>query len=113
MFRKPALWLSSAIFMITACSQATVSSDNYQVSIGMSDGTLYVTPMADDAVRVQYIPNGIKLPELENLIYTEPQDEHACSYIKTGKKVTVSAHGDGLRAIINTRTGQIIFKNSN
>jgi len=113
MFRKPALWLSSAIFMITACSQATVSSDNYHVSIGMSDGKLYVTPMADDAVRVQYIPDGIKLPELENLIYTEPQDEHACSYIKTGNKVTVSAHGDGLRAIINTRTGQIIFKNSN
>ena len=60
-----------AVLSLSACQKATVKIQDYKVSIGMSDGTLYVTPMADDAIRVQYIPDGIELPQLENLIYTE------------------------------------------
>lgn len=102
-----------AVLSLSACQKATVKIQDYKVSIGMSDGTLYVTPMADDAIRVQYIPDGIQLPELENLIYTEKQDEHACNFNQTGSKVTVSAHGNGLRAVVNTRTGMITFKDAN
>ena len=44
--------------------------------IGMSDGTVTVNPMDNNAIRVQFTPNGIELPRLENLIYTETPDHH-------------------------------------
>lgn len=110
--KKYCYLLLLALLSLSACQKPTVKIENYQVLIGMSDGTLYVTPMADDAIRVQYIPDGIQLPELENLIYTQKQDEHACNFNQTGSRVTVSAHGDGLRAVVNTRTGKIIFKDA-
>ena len=102
-----------AVLSLSACQKATVKIDDYKVLISISDGTLSVTPLADDAIRVQYIPNGIELPELENLIYTEKQDERACIYKQIGSRVTVSAHGDGLRAVVNARTGKITFKDAN
>ncbi len=110
--KKTALFVLLSALALSACSQAPIKSQDNMLSIGMPDGTLYVTPMADDAIRVQYIPEGIELPQLENLIYTEKQESRACHYSQSGNKVTVSAHGDGLRAVVNTRTGQIRFLDS-
>ena len=110
--KKTALFVLLSALALSACSQAPIKSQDNMLSIGMPDGTLYVTPMADDAIRVQYIPEGIELPQLENLIYTEKQENRACHYSQSGNKVTVSAHGDGLRAVVNTRTGQIRFLDS-
>ena len=110
--KKTALFVLLSALALSACSQAPIKSQDNRLSIGMPDGTLYVTPMADDAIRVQYIPEGIELPQLENLIYTEKQENRACHYSQSGNKVTVSAHGDGLRAVVNTRTGQIRFLDS-
>ncbi len=110
--KKTALFVLLSALALSACSQAPIKSQDNRLSIGMPDGTLYVTPMADDAIRVQYIPEGIELPQLENLIYTEKQENRACHYSQSGNKITVSAHGDGLRAVVNTRTGQIRFLDS-
>ena len=110
--KKTALFVLLSALALSACSQAPIKPQDNMLSIGMPDGTLYLTPMADDAIRVQYIPEGIELPQLENLIYTEKQESQACHYSQSGNKVTVSAHGDGLRAVVNTRTGQIRFLDS-
>ena len=110
--KKTALFVLLSALALSSCSQAPIKSQDNRLSIGMPNGTLYVTPMADDAIRVQYIPEGIELPQLENLIYTEKQENRACHYSQSGNKITVSAHGDGLRAVVNTRTGQIRFLDS-
>ena len=102
-----------AVLSLSACQKATVKIQDYKVSIGMSDGTLYLTPMADDAIRVQYIPDGIELPQLENLIYTE-KPAHlsiSCSQNLRGLVYVSSTEGN-LRAVVNTRNGKIKFKDS-
>ena len=95
--------------LLTACQQAKVSLVENTVSIAMSDGTLSVTPLEDEAIRIQFVPEGIKFPELEELIYTEEQTDHSVKYIVNGKKVTVSSSNEKLLAVVNTRTGLIKF----
>ncbi len=102
-----------AVLSLSACQKATVKIDDYKVLISISDGTLSVTPLADDAIRVQYIPDGIELPQLENLIYTEnpAQQSISCSQNLRGLVYVSSTEGK-LRAVVNTRNGKIKFKDS-
>ena len=111
--KKVCYLLLLAVLSLSACQKATVKIDDYKVLIGMSDGTLIVTPMADDAIRVQYIPDGIKLPQLENLIYTEnpAHQSISCSQNLRGLVYVSSTEGN-LRAVVNTRNGKIKFKDS-
>ena len=109
----------SLIFFLTAltfcaCRNVTVNVDDFSAIIGMPDGTLTVTPMNGNAIRVQYVPKDIKLPQLENLIYTETQDHHyiRCSQNLRGQ-VIVRCEDGNLKAVVNTRTGNIKFKDSN
>ena len=55
------LALSIALLCLCACSDS--------VKIKTADGTLVLSPLYDNAVRVQVIPDGQKLPE--ELVYTE------------------------------------------
>lgn len=111
--KKVCYLLLSAVLSLSACQKATVKIQDYKVTIGMSDGTLYVTPMADDAIRVQYIPDGIELPQLENLIYTENPAHQSISCSKNLRGlVYVSSTEGNLRAVVNTRNGKIKFKDS-
>ena len=100
-------------FSFSACRHATVDVDDYSAVIGMKDGTLTITPMDNNAIRVHFVPGGIELPQLENLIYTETPDHQyiSCSQNLRGQ-VIVSCDEGNLRAIVNTRTGNITFKDS-
>ena len=102
-----------AVLTLSSCRHATVKVDDYSAIIGMSDGKLTVTPLDNNAIRVQFVPGGIELPQLENLIYTETLDHHYinCSQNLRGQ-VTVRCDGGNLRAVINTHTGKIKFKDS-
>ena len=111
--KRLSLILILTTLTLSACRHATVKVDDYSAIIGMSDGKLTVTPLDNNAIRVQFIPDDIELPGLENLIYTETQDHHyiSCSQNLRGQ-VTVRCEGGNLRAVINTRNGKIKFKDS-
>ena len=105
------LILTSLTF--SACRHVSVNIDDYSAIIGMSDGTLTVTPLDNNAIRVQFVPGGIELPQLENLIYTETLDHRyiRCSQNLRGQ-VIVRCEDGNLKAVINTRNGKIKFKDS-
>ena len=111
--KRFSLILILTTFALSACRHVSVSVDDYSAIIGMSDGTLTVTPLDNNAIRVQFVPGGIELPELENLIYTETQDHHyiSCSQNLRGQ-VIVRCEDGNLRAVVNTRNGKIKFKDS-
>ena len=108
----------SLVFILTtmalsACRHVSVSINDYSAVIGLSDGTLTVTPLDNNAIRVQFVPDGIELPRLENLIYTEMQDHHyvSCSQNLRGQVIVRCDEGN-LKAVVNTRNGNIKYKDS-
>ena len=107
--KKSLFLLILSVLTLSACQQAEVTIDRNKVSIGLADGTLSVTSLADEALRIQFIPQGMDLPELENLIYTEPQTFNTVKCTHEGRKVTVSTIEGNLHAVVNTRTGIITF----
>ena len=111
--KRLSLVLIITTMAFSACRHVTVDVDDYSAIIGMSDGTLTVTPLDNNAIRVQFVPDGIELPELENLIYTETQDHHyiSCSRNLRGQ-VIVRCEDGNLRAVVNTHNGKITFKDS-
>ena len=112
MNRFPLILLLTAL-TLSSCRHATVNVDDYSALIGMRDGTLRVTPLNDNAIRVQFIPDNIELPELENLIYTETRTHQyiSCSQNLRGQ-VIVSCEEGNLRAVVNTHNGNIKYKDS-
>ena len=111
--KRLSLILIFTTLIFSACRHVTVKVDDYSAIIGISDGTLTITPLDNNAIRVQFVPYDIELPRLENLIYTETQDHHyiSCSQNLRGQ-VIVRCEGGNLRAVINTRNGKIKFKDS-
>ena len=111
--KRLSLVLIFTTMAFSACRHVTVNVDDYSAFIGMSDGTLTVTPLNDNAIRVQYVPKDIDLPELENLIYTETRNHQyiSCSQNLRGQ-VIVSCEEAHLKAVVNTRNGKIVFKDS-
>ena len=111
--KRLSLILILTTLTFSACRHVTVDVDDYSAIIGMSDGTLTVTPMDNNAIRVQFTPNGIELPRLENLIYTETPDHHyiSCSQNLRGQ-VIIRCEDGNLKAVVNTRNGKITFKDS-
>ena len=103
-----------AVLALSGCRHASVDVKDYSAVIGMSDGTLTITPLDNNAIRVQFVPDGnIELPRLENLIYTETRDHHyiSCSQNLRGQVIVRTEQGN-LRAVVNTRNGKIKFKDS-
>ena len=111
--KRLSLILILTTLSFSACRHVAVNVDDYSAIIGMSDGTLTVTPMDNNAIRVQFTPNGIELPRLENLIYTETPDHQyiSCSQNLRGQ-VIVRCEDGNLKAVVNTRNGKITFKDS-
>ena len=110
---KKTCFILLAALAFVACRQVDVKLEGNAVKIGMPDGTLTVTPLDDNAIRVQFIPDGIELPELENLIYTEKQNNQSvsCSRNLRGQVIVSSVEGN-LKAVVNSRTGNIRFKDA-
>jgi alpha-D-xyloside xylohydrolase len=111
--KRLSLILILTTLTFSACRPVTVKIDDYSAVIGMKDGTLTVTPLNNNAIRVQFVPGGIELPGLENLIYTETLDHHYinCSQNLRGQ-VIVRCEDGNLKAVVNTRNGNIKFKDS-
>lgn len=111
--KRLSLILILTTLTFSACRHVTVNVDDYSAIIGMSDGSLTLTPLNDNAIRVQFVPGGIELPELENLIYTETGNHQyiSCSQNLRGQ-VIVRCEDGNLKAVVNTRNGNIKFKDS-
>ena len=111
--KRLSLVLVLTTMAFSACRHVTVNVNDYSAIIGMTDGTLTVTPLDNNAIRVQFVPGGIELPQLENLIYTETRNHQylSCSQNLRGQ-VIVSCEESNLRAVVNTRNGKITFKDS-
>ena len=112
--KRLSLFFILTALSFSACHRATIDIDHNSVVIGMSDGTLTVIPLDDNTIRVQFVPDGIELPELENLIYTETRNHQSvsCSQNLRGQVIVSSVEGN-LRAVVNKRTGNIKFKDAN
>ena len=111
--KRLSLVLILTTMAFSACRHVNVDVDDYSAFISMTDGTLTVTPLDNNAIRVQFVPDGIDLPQLENLIYTETQKNQSisCSRNLRGQVIVGNVEGN-LKAIVNTRTGNIKFEDS-
>ena len=112
--KRLSLFFILTALSFSACHRATIDIDHNSVVIGMSDGTLTVIPLDDNTIRVQFVPDGIELPELENLIYTETRNHQSvsCSQNLRGQVIVSNVEGN-LKAVVNKRTGNIKFKDTN
>ena len=110
--RKSILCIFLSTVVLSACTNAEVRSDDNTVSITTDAGTLSLTALSDAAIRVRFLPDGIPLPQLEELIYTETSQKQSLVYDRSGHTVTVSTLKPQLTAKVNTRTGQVVFFDS-
>ena len=112
LMRKSILCIFLSTVVLSACTNAEVRSDDNTVSISTDAGTLSLTALSDAAIRVRFLPDGIPLPQLEELIYTETSQKQSLVYDRSGHTVTVSTLKPQLTAKVNTRTGQVVFFDS-
>ena len=99
--------------LLIGCGEAAVSDPvitDDVVSFNAPQGTVTITALAGDSWRVQCIPDGIGLPKLENLIYTEKTGNREKVSVDTrqGSFLITSASG-GSQVRIRKRNGQISF----
>ena len=110
-FHLLSFFLTLAILF--SCADADIKAGSDYVSLQVPQGTLTIRALADNAIRVQCIPQGVDLPQLEELIYTEPSDAGFAEINQTPKKVNAITKNGNLKVSVNTRTGQITFTDSN
>ncbi|MBO7114091.1 MAG: DUF4968 domain-containing protein [Bacteroidaceae bacterium] len=99
--------------LFTACNGSFVTNpalDGNSISFQTPQGKLILTTLESNAFRVQCIPDGLELPELEELVFTTQSDkDYSLSFSQTGKNIIVSTRDHALEAHINARTGVITF----
>ena len=99
--------------LLTACSGSFVTNpvlDGNSISFQTPQGKLILTTLESNAFRVQCIPDGLELPQLEELVFTTQSDkDYSLSFSQTGKNIIVSTRDNELEAHINARTGVITF----
>lgn len=100
-----------SLMAFTLSRGATVSNPvitDVSVTFQVPQGKLSITALAQDTWRVQCIPDGIELPELENLIYTEKTDGNIHVSVKSkGKFYIISSTTGGSKVRISKSNGQI------
>lgn len=110
--RKSLFCIIISTVVLSACTNTEVRSDDNTVSISTDAGTLSLTALSDAAIRVRFLPDGIPLPQLEELIYTETSQKQSLVYNRFGHTVTVTTTNPRITAKVNTRTGQVVFFDS-
>ena len=108
----PILLTVSATVCIGACVSGPVISSN-TVSFKSTQGTLSVTALADNAWRIQCMPQDLELPELENLIYTQDNATEQVSVKKRNGAYIVSTPGGKTSVMVKRRSGQIALLDTN
>ena len=113
--RKTLLFFPVFSLLSVAC---TAGKSDYKVlengvSLNIDQGVLSVTVPLSGSIRVRYVPDGIELPQLEELIYTEnPALDCNVKVSKKGKNIIVMPDKGNLGARIDTRTAHITFIDS-
>ena len=106
---------------LTTCSKKTypgTSDTDGNLTVQVPEGKLVLSALSADAIRVQLIPDGIDLPELEELIYTGKSDrpewieKKGLSGRKSNAIIEAQAGPGGMSVCIDAATGQLTFKDS-
>ena len=98
---------------IPSCADTEYQELENGIALSSAYGTLTVTVPASGSIRVQCVPDGVELPQLENLIYTEKiKPDCKVSIIKEGYKVTLIPDKGNLGVRINPRKGELTFIDS-
>ena len=79
-----------------------------EVRIPVPEGTLYLEPLTEDAIRVRVLPEGAA--PLEELIYTQPVQKPRYHVEKTGDRVSVTTAR--LTAEYHVAEGKLLFKDA-
>jgi len=105
-----------SVLMITGCRGSSVSKPvitDESVTFQIPLGNLTITALPHDSWRVKCIPDGIELPELENLIYTEKTDGSIKVSVEIQDKYyIISSTKSGSKVRIRKDNGQIAFLSS-
>jgi alpha-D-xyloside xylohydrolase len=96
-------------FIILAACLLVLGCSQDRVSIDTPEGKLVLTPLTENAIRVQVIPEGAKV--MEELVYTEKVPTPAFKMQKTDKEVVLSTAS--LTARFNRADGTLTFLNAN
>ena len=86
--------LLTAVALIVGCVFMTASAQDH--SIRFQNGTLKVTPLQDNAVRIRYIEG--ETAELPELIYVENDGKVSCKKSSKGEVTTLKLKGLTLTA---------------
>ena len=96
------------IAIIPLLTLAFFSCREQEVRIPVPEGTLYLEPLTEDAIRVRVLPEGA-VP-LEELIYTQPVQKPKYRVRRSGGDVTVTTAR--LTAEYHASEGRILFKDA-
>ena len=96
------------IAIIPLLTLAFFSCREQEVRIPVPEGTLYLEPLTEDAIRVRVLPEGA-VP-LEELIYTQPVQKPKYRVRRSGGDVTVTTAR--LTAEYHASEGRIVFKDA-
>ena len=96
------------IAIIPLLTLAFFSCREQEVRIPVPEGTLYLEPLTEDAIRVRVVPDGA--PVLEELIYTQPVQKPRYHVEKTGDRVSVTTAR--LTAEYHVAEGKLLFKDA-
>jgi len=83
------------------------------IEVKEQDGTLKITPMQDNSVRVQYVPDGVKLPELENLIYVNEISYPSYTITWHGNDFSLTTGKKGIQIKYSSKKRQLTFLDAN
>ena len=98
---------------ICSCSTTYQELDN-GVALNSAHGKLTVTVPSPGSIRVQCVPQDIKLPQLEELVYTEnPKNDIKVNITTKGNNIILMPDKGNLGVRINPRNGKLTFIDSN
>lgn len=100
-----------AAALAASCRQYTPAWSEDGTAVKVPQGWLSVIPMNESAIRVRIVPDGVELPELEELIYTE-QSQPCQEHTQDGSFLVFGKEGS-LQARVSLKTGDIRFYDAN
>ena len=94
---------------VCSCSSTYQELDN-GVALNSAQGKLTVTVPSPGSIRVQCVPQDIKLPQLEELVYTEnPKNDIKVNITTKGNNIILMPDKGNLGVRINPRNGKLTF----
>jgi Alpha-glucosidases, family 31 of glycosyl hydrolases len=98
---------------VCSCSSTYQELDN-GVALNSAHGKLTVTVPSPGSIRVQCVPQDIKLPQLEELVYTEnPKNDIKVNITTKGNNIILMPDKGNLGVRINPRNGKLTFIDAN